>query len=278
MRPSIDDESIKWYQKIINKDPSIMKLLTKYILFIHKYLKENQKISELCPMKPKEKIEYDDNFLSILEQIPNEYSTEDECLGYSFLVNIVPQSLDSFGIYDNNTLAYAAKKINTNFFMIGDMANAYPAGISVEIGINFVNYIIPMFYNFYINKEKTILNCKDLNIVEILDDLLSEKYASLLAYEISIKIDGSNITLKTLIENIKENYKKKLNTLCDDNDIFLTYYNIVLLIQFIKNADLIIKNKKIIGISKVFKPSNYKIINTENIKKKNKLEKYVKVN
>jgi hypothetical protein len=81
--------------------------------------------------------------------------------------------------------------------MIGDMANAYPAGISVEIGINFVNYIIPMFYNFYINKEKTILNCKDLNIVEILDDLLSEKYASLLEYKISIKISNLKESLKT---------------------------------------------------------------------------------
>jgi hypothetical protein len=268
MRPSIDEESKIWYQIIITKDPSIMELLTKYIEFIHKNLKKNQDIKALCPIKIKldtNKIEYDTNFVSILEQLPKEYSTNNECLGYSFLVNIVPQSLDSFGIYDNNTLAYAAKKNNTNFFMIGDMANAYPAGISVEIGINFVNYIIPMFYNFYINKEKTILNCEDLNIVEILDDLLSDKYASLLDYKTSIKISKSNITLKRLIENIKQNYNVNLNKLCDDNDIFLTYYNIVLLIQFIKNADLINKNKKIIGISKVFKPSNYKIIDTEKI-------------
>jgi hypothetical protein len=50
---------------------------------------------------------------------------------------------------------------------------------------------------------------------------------------------------------------------CYANDIFLTYYNVVLLIQFIKNVDLIIKNKKIIGISKIFKPRNYKILKPE---------------
>jgi hypothetical protein len=146
------------------------------------------------------------------------------------------------------------------------MANAYSPGISVEIGINFVNYIIPIFYNFYINEEKTILKCKDLNIVELLQDLLSEKYYNLLQYKTSLcnKNSTDKLELRCIIESIKNYYKDNMkidkSLLCYDDDIFLTYYNIVLLIQFIKNVDLIIKNKKILAISKVFKPSNYTII------------------
>lgn len=189
-----------------------------------------------------------------------------KCLEHTFLVNVVGQSLNSYGIINNNQLVYATKKEETRYFMIGDMANAYSPGISVELGINFVNYIIPMFYNFYINERKTILSCLELNIGDILDDLLSSKYTSLLNYKITgqskefIKIN----TLRLLIENIKSNYITNIATLCDDNDIFITYYNIVLLIQFIKNIELIIDNKNILDIAKIFKPSNYKIINNSN--------------
>ena len=127
------------------------------------------------------------------------------------------------------------------------------------------NYIIPLFYNFYINEIKTILNCKQLNIVEILQDLLTTKYKTLLDKNIDPSENkptndaDKTKTLRELIENIKHKYETD-EGLCDDNDIFLTYYNIVSLVQFVKNVDLIIKDKKIIGISKIFKPSNYKIL------------------
>jgi len=172
----------------------------------------------------------------------------------SFLVNIVQQSLNSYGI-TNNKLVYAVKKQKTNFFMIGDMANAYSAGISVEIGFRFVNYIIPMFYNFYINQIKTISNCSQLNIVDILNDLLSEKYKDLLDKKINYGFDDTDDKLQNLIENIKKNYERDSNTLCKNDDIFLAYYNIVSLIQYIKNSDLIIKGKKLIGISNSLRPS-----------------------
>jgi hypothetical protein len=189
-----------------------------------------------------------------------------KCLEHTFLVNVVGQSLNSYGIINNNQLVYATKKEETRYFMIGDMANAYSPGISVELGINFVNYIIPMFYNFYINERKTILSCLELNIGDILDDLLSDKYTSLLDKKITGQSQRSSEinTLRLLIENIKSNYITNIATLCDDNDIFITYYNIVLLIQFIKNIELIIDNKNILDIAKIFKPSNYKIINNSN--------------
>ena len=210
---------------------------------------------------------------NIKMKLPDKYLERNKCLNYNFLVNIVPQSLDSFGIYDNK-LAYAAKNDKTNYFMIGDMANAYPAGISVEIGINFVNYIIPIFYNFYINEDETILECKDLNIVELLQDLLSDKYTTLLIHETNIEYayaePKSKYTLKALIEGIKNYYNDNLSTqganLCYNDDIFLTYYNIVLLIQFIKNADLILNNKKILAISQEFQPNNYQLIDKEFVK------------
>jgi hypothetical protein len=112
---------------------------------------------------------------------------------------------------------------------------------------------------------KTILNCKQLNIVEILQDLLTTKYKTLLDKNIDPSENkptndaDKTKTLRELIENIKHKYETD-EGLCDDNDIFLTYYNIVSLVQFVKNVDLIIKDKKIIGISKIFKPSNYKIL------------------
>ena len=265
MRPSIDNTSKEWYLKIINGDESIITLLNLYINFIFETLHKVEysfNDNNACKITQKTCTIEEDNYQDICDikmQLPAEYLQGNECLNYNFLVNIVPQSLDSFGIFDNKLLTYAAIKNNKKYFMIGDMANAYPAGISVEIGINFVNYIIPIFYNFYINEDKTILNCSELNIVEILDDLLSDKYSNLLTFN-----TNSKITLKELIENIRNNYRDNLIDLCDDSDIFLTYYNIVSLIQFIKNVDLILKEKKILAISKVFKPSNYKIISRNN--------------
>jgi hypothetical protein len=283
MRPPTNDESLEWYKKIINNESSIIDLLNNYINFIYKYLKnveeENKQLCELnakpttCPIYKKEDqdVDVEEDYKAICAiklNLPKEYADNYKCLQYNFLVNIVQQSLDCFGIY-NNELAYAAKKRTTNFFMIGDMANAYPAGISVEIGINFVNYIIPMFYNFYINNIKTIADCSKLNIVEILDDLLSDKYNNLLLYETNISTGSSFLNFKTIIQVIRNYYNDNLKVsaalLCDNNDIFLTYYNIVLLIQFVKNVDLILKNKKIIAISKEFKPRNYKIMNNTNI-------------
>lgn len=281
LRPPTNTESLKWYEKIINSDSSIIDLLNNYIKFIYKNLKNveeknKQLLCELntkpttCPIYIKEDqdVDVEEDYKAICAiklDLPEEYADNYKCLQYKFLVNIVPQSLDCFGIC-NNKLAYAAKKNITKFFMIGDMANAYPAGISVEIGIRFVNYIIPMFYNFYINNIKTIANCSELNIVEILDDLLSDKYNKLLLYETNISIESSFSNFKTIIQDIRNYYNDNLKVLCndDDDDIFLTYYNIVLLIQFVKNVDLIIKGKKIIGISNALRPPppyNYKIIN-----------------
>jgi len=250
----INDDILSVYQNIIKNDSSISDLLKKYEKFIQNALMNSSN-----------------------NHIDGDLKKYDTTKWYpvyennTFLVNVVAQSLNSYGIYDDK-LVYAkkdAKNNKTNIFLVGDMANAYSPGISVEIGINFVNYIIPLFYNFYINEIKTILNCNQLNIVEILNDLLRPKYNTLL----NKKIDPSEYkptndadktkTLKELIENIKHKYEN-YESLCDDNDIFLTYYNIVSLVQFVKNVDLIIKDKKIIGISKIFKPSNYKILTYAN--------------
>ena len=238
----INKVSLKMYNDIINNDESINNLLLNYSKLIINLLNDISK---------------NDNQSCTLD---DEKSISQNCFDRTFLVNIVQQSLNSYGIISNNKLAYANKKNTTKFFMIGDMANAYTPGISVEIGINFVNYIIPIFYNFYINEDKTILNCSELNIVEILDDLLSDKYSNLLNRKINNGNQDTEFTLKDLIENIRNNYRDNLHKLCDDDDIFLTYYNIVLLIQYIKNVDLILKNKQIIAISDIFDPGNYNII------------------
>ena len=238
----INKVSLKMYNDIINNDESINNLLLNYSKLIINLLNDISK---------------NDNQSCTLD---DEKSISRNCFDRTFLVNIVQQSLNSYGIISNNKLAYANKKNTTKFFMIGDMANAYTPGISVEIGINFVNYIIPIFYNFYINEDKTILNCSELNIVEILDDLLSDKYSNLLNRKINNGNQDTEFTLKDLIENIRNNYRDNLHKLCDDDDIFLTYYNIVLLIQYIKNVDLILQNKQIIAISEVFDPNDYKLI------------------
>ena len=238
----INKVSLQMYKDIINNDESINNLLLNYSKLIINLLNDISK---------------NDNQSCTLD---DEKSISQNCFDRTFLVNIVQQSLNSYGIISNNKLAYANKKNTTKFFMIGDMANAYTPGISVEIGINFVNYIIPIFYNFYINEDKTILNCSELNIVEILDDLLSDKYSNLLNRKINNGNQDTEFTLKDLIENIRNNYESNLIELCDDSDIFLTYYNIVLLIQYIKNVDLILQNKQIIAISEVFDPGNYKLI------------------
>ena len=252
----INDKFINMYQNIIHRHEIINKLNENYNKFILNQLEKSITLKK------------EDDVICTSDGL---YS--DGCLEQAFLVNIVAQSLNNYGIYDDK-LVYAINTItNKKYFLIGDMANAYSPGISVEIGINFVNYIIPMFYNFYINENKTILSCKELNIIEILEDLLSDKYITLLNKLIDqteYKPTNTEIpsTLRDLIQNIKNNYIRD-ETLCNNEDIFLTYYNIVSLVQYIKNVDLIIKNKKVIGISKIFKPRNYKIL-----KYSNDLEKF----
>ena len=246
----INDLSLKMYDDIINDDKSINNLLLNYSKLIITLLNDINKIdseSKTCT----------------LDTDIDHKSISNNCFDRTFLVNIVQQSLNSYGIINNNKLAYANQKQNTKFFMIGDMANAFTPGISVEIGINFVNYIIPMFYKFYMTDDKTILNCNTLNIVDILDDLLSDKYINLLNRKINNGNQDTELTLRELIENIRNNYERNLHKLCDDDDIFLTYYNIVLLIQYIKNVDLILKNKQIIAISDIFDPGNYNIIDND---------------
>ena len=274
MRPPIDDKLKAWHLKIINVDADIMDLVNNYIKFIYDTLHEVDELYKHDEPENRRKkictIEGEGEVSGITLTLPDGYSEGHDCLNYNFLVNIVRQSLDSFGIF-NEKLAYAAKNDATNYFMIGDMANAYPAGISVEIGINFVNYIIPIFYNFYINENKTILKCKDLNIIELLDELLDGRYSDLLKYDTNIKYsEGKYRNLESLIKGIKRYYEINLETkragVCYDDDIFLTYYNVVLLIQFIKNVDLIIKNKQILAISEVLLPDDYKLIDKEFVK------------
>lgn len=48
-------------------------------------------------------------------------SISSNCFDRTFLVNIVQQSLNSYGIINNNKLAYANQKQNTKFFMIWQM-------------------------------------------------------------------------------------------------------------------------------------------------------------
>ena len=222
---------------------------------------------------------YSNKIYMLLEKKYNKcpMPSDGTCVQQPFLINTVIQSLNSYGIINNDKLVYAVNKNNTKSFMIGDMANAYSPGISVEIGFRFVNYIIPMFYNFYINNDKTIANCSQLNIVNILDDLLSDKYTDLLDKYINNGTDDTKTTLGTLIQNIKDKYIENSNTLCNDADIFLAYYNIVSLIQYIKNSDLIIKGKKIIGISNALRPPpyNYTIMNNY-VAKQGQLEQFPK--
>jgi hypothetical protein len=246
----INDISLNIYNNIINNDVSINNLLLNYSRLIIKLLNNISQIdSKTCTLNTDKSI------------------SANNCFSRTFLVNIVQQSLNSYGIINYNKLAYANQQHNTKFFMIGDMANAFTPGISVEIGINFVNYIIPMFYKFYMTDDKTILQCNELNIVDILNELLSDRYQNLLNRKINNGNNDTELTLKKLIEYIRNNYRDNLKELCDDNDIFLTYYNIVLLIQYIKNVDLILQNKQIIAISEVFDPDNYNIIDS-NLEKK----------
>ena len=237
----INAKSLDMYDKIINNNIYINDLLLNYSNLILKLLNNI--------------IDKDTCFLN---------KSSKKCLDRTFLVNIVQQSLNSYGIINYNKLVYAAKKEKTNFFMIGDMSNAYTPGISLEIGINFVNYIIPMFYNFYIAKNKIELDCKRLNIITLLQELLDKsEYSDLFNKKINDGSINTDISLRSLIVSIKDNYENNLDTLCDNNDIFLTYYNIVLLIQYIKHADLILKNKQIIAISDEFNPDEYRIIDNE---------------
>lgn len=252
----INDKFKNMYKNIINDPIIINRLNENYNKFILNQLEKSITLKK------------EDDVICTSDGL---YS--DGCLQQTFLVNIVAQSLNNYGIYDDKLVYAINTESNKKYFLIGDMANAYSSGISVEIGINFVNYIIPMFYNFYINENKTILSCRELNIIEILEDLLSDKYITLLNKSIDqTEYKPTNTTspstLRDLIQNIKNNYIRN-QKLCDENDIFLTYYNIVSLVQYIKNIDLIIKNKKVIGISKIFKPRNYKIL-----KYSNDLEKF----
>ena len=94
----INAKSLAMYKKIINNDVYIDDLLSKYSDLIVKLLNEIDKIDKSCSSSKSSKS-----------------SKSSSCLNRTFLVNIVQQSLNSYGIINYNKLVYATKKENTKF-------------------------------------------------------------------------------------------------------------------------------------------------------------------
>ena len=99
----ITNEVVEYYKTLINSPNDetgiSVDILQKYSNLLYKLL--NKYNPNECPM-----------------------SDTGKCVIQTFLVNVVTQSLNCYGIINNNKLVYASNKRNTNFFMIGDMANA----------------------------------------------------------------------------------------------------------------------------------------------------------
>ena len=160
-----------------------------------------------------------------------------------FMLHAVLPATKMLGCYlDENKLQFCIKKNNTNIWLLGDGAVAYPPTYSLELNLTFVNYIIPKFYKYYI---KGILNNFTPNYaINILSNIKLDEYTS------NIKLIGgfpdndrqNNNDLKTLpylISLIASNLHKNVK----DINSFMLYYNITLFVYYIKNVSKIMSKK-----------------------------------
>ena len=177
---------------------------------------------------------------------------EKDGLTKNFMIHSVVSSMNSCGVLlDKKLIKFTNKIDNTYLWLLGDASNAYPPTFSLELGINFVNYIIPKFYKYYIRKQKTTLTIdvrnkltklkynKCLNDINFVGGFMNKDNAK------NSEFKNIDDIIQLLIENSNDSYYK---TTCDS---FMLYYNMALFISYITNISKIIcLDKKIYGFRK----------------------------
>ena len=154
------------------------------------------------------------NKLGVHEHVWRRYSemvlaelTAINALDKRFLLHSVMPNCTCHGLLMDKGLMYATKKENTQIYLIGDSANSYPPGYSLEKGLEDVLIVIPAFCETYINNNNSaheqmneineIINCKD------------------------------QTTFDPLYEQCLEP--------CKDRNLFITSYNIYMFTKFLDN-------------------------------------------
>ena len=172
------------------------------------------------------------------------------CLDKLFMLHSVNLSTKCNGCYLDTYNIEFCKMIGEDkksfIWLIGDTAIAYEATYSLELNLTYVNYIIPKFYNFFVQNNHmkfTNKNARDaLRKLKLSDDLKSFKLSG--GYLDSETILNYNLKqVQDIIDNIIINYDR--NNIDDGNSYrnFMRYYNLTYFIYFIKNLGKIMLKK-----------------------------------
>jgi hypothetical protein len=147
-----------------------------------------------------------------------------------FIIHNVMPNYTTFGIIIDeslDTLVFARKKTTYTSWLIGDSANAYPPGVSLQNGIKDIFFLVPNFIktNFlpqlvFPSPENYVFHCEESTYLHNEKEIckkLSESFFSGGYLFDDIK-NNDPITVKTLLQKIQE---KK----CSDNDLVNIYNN-----------------------------------------------------
>ena len=186
------------------------------------------------------------NKLGVHEQVWRRYSemvlaelTAINALDKRFLLHSVMPNCTCHGLLMDKGLMYATKKENTQIYLIGDSANSYPPGYSLEKGLEDVLIVIPAFCETYIdnnnsaheqmNEINALINCKEQTTFDHLYEQCLENYLWKGGYPKNN--DNSNSEARTFLQVI---HSANLHP-CKDRNLFITSYNIYMFTKFLDN-------------------------------------------
>ena len=205
---AIDEDGKKFIQAI--KDNKYQKIISSYYTFVRKSL----------------------NKIKGLEK--------------PFMIHVVIPNSTCFGLLMDKGVHYSNKINNTRIWLLGDSANAYPPGSSLEIGLKNVLTLIPMFvqwmiynnaqniaYTMYLscNSDSEVVN-KTANHSKL---LLCKELTWRGGYPKGDERNNVNMSLYKILDTVSS-----LNTSCSDNHPFITFYNMYMINNFLDNVKRIL--------------------------------------
>jgi hypothetical protein len=171
-----------------------------------------------------------DNYLSFIK-----LTCHDEC--GRFLVHTVVPNITSFGSILDGELKYAnSKQYNgrdVSIWLVGDSANSFPPGFSLEIGVKTILDFLPTFYKHIIsNGNKVLDHCPFDNVkLEVPPGCDTSAYLFKGGYTITNGVDNDTVrNIRDIFTMIKNN-----NITCN-NDNLIDYYNKKQFMHFMENV------------------------------------------
>jgi hypothetical protein len=169
------------------------------------------------------------------------------------MLHSVKPNASSFGcLLYKNTLKYCNTYRNTHVWLIGDSANAYPPGQSLERNLKATIDIMPTFYNYYLTNdvgdESThIINAANFNCDALIQKIKLRKNCLAENYEFSggyLKGHPQNYTI-TQFNNIVKSIEQHSCGRDSAASEYQAFYNQAMFLSFVSNInDVLCKQRK----------------------------------